>query len=568
MKKIGILFLFFAFVLIGCSQPKNTMIKITVVDELNAENNRVMEVKPNDKVHINSLPSTEDYRFCGWFYEMDGREVGVDQLFRATQDLTIYAKWEKISSFVITIFDEQFPNNNQTVRVQENDLFTLTLTEPYAYRFAGWKNQDGSQYDITSPVTKNMTLSPIWTKMTQSEILDQYIDTLMDSTRSYIPAWNKESFKGRWNYIDGVFLNSLVQLYEQTKEVKYKDFLLNYINYYINENGDFINPKTKLAEGYKSGELDSVCESRILFDAYAYTKDERYLKAIERTYQELTSMTRASGSNNFCHKEVYANQIWLDGMYMYVPFYARYANLKQDNTIFQEIKEQYTYIRNHMFDDNKKLYYHGHDTTKSIFWANIETGNSASFWLRSIGWYLVSLVDVLEYFPEGENKAYLKGLLQEAVDGILPYQDAETKMFYQVVDLGSTKVTVPSFYLEALKNSLYNPTQDYVQIENYVEASGSSMISYVLLKGSLKGYLGVEYYTKGQDIFNGIYNHSFKENELHDICITAGLGPQTNMVRDGSVYYYLAEPVGSNDAKGVGPFLMAYVASKQSIEKN
>ncbi len=567
MKKIGILFLLFAFVLIGCSK-QNTMIKITVVDELNAKNNRVMEVKPNGKVHINSLPSTVDYRFCGWFYEMDGQEVELDQLFRATKDVTIYAKWAKINYYTVTILDKLFPNNNQTVKVLENDPFVLGLTEPFAYRFSGWQNQDGSQYDTTSPVTQNMTLSPIWIKRTQSEILDEYINTLMDSTPSYIPAWNKESFKGRWNYIDGVFLNSLVQLYDQTKEAKYKDFLIKYINYYINENGDFINPKTNLTEGYKSGELDSVCESRILFDAYAYTKDERYLKAIERTYYELTSMSRASGSNNFCHKEVYSNQIWLDGMYMYVPFYARYAHLKQNNTIFKEIKEQYRYIRNHMFDETTKLYYHGHDTTKSIFWANSETGNSASFWLRSMGWYLVSLVDVLEYFPEGEDKVYLKGLLQEAVDGILTYQDETTKMFYQVVDLGPHKVNVPSTYLKALKNSLYDPTQYYVQIENYVEASGSSMIAYVLLKGSLNGYLGAEYYTKGQDIFNGVYHHSFKENELYDICITAGLGPETNPIRDGSAYYYLAEPVGSNDAKGVGPFIMAYVASKQKIEEN
>ena len=40
---------------------------------------------------------------------------------------------------------------------------------------------------------------------------------------------------------------------------------------------------------------------------------------------------------------------------------------------------------------------------------------------------------------------------------------------------------------------------------------------------------------------------------------TAGLGPGSNPYRDGSISYYLAEPVGSNDAKGVGPFIMAYL---------
>ena len=46
---------------------------------------------------------------------------------------------------------------------------------------------------------------------------------------------------------------------------------------------------------------------------------------------------------------------------------------------------------------------------------------------------------------------------------------------------------------------------------------------------------------------------------LNDICITAGLGPSSKPYRDGSVEYYLAEPVGSDDAKGVGPFIMAYI---------
>ncbi|UKI50585.1 MAG: glycoside hydrolase family 88 protein [Clostridium sp.] len=49
---------------------------------------------------------------------------------------------------------------------------------------------------------------------------------------------------------------------------------------------------------------------------------------------------------------------------------------------------------------NKHLYYHGYDSSKSIFWADKETGCSKSFWLRSMGWYIVSLVDVIEKYPD------------------------------------------------------------------------------------------------------------------------------------------------------------------------
>lgn len=458
------------------------------------------------------------------------------------------------------------------------NLVSLNISNPSKYKIVGYyKDKNYTiEYNQLESITQDIE---IYAKLqydleyskpdisTENIVLnlDNYIENLMDSTPDYIPAWNKEGFKGRWNYIDGVFLNSIVNLYYETYNPRYKNFFLRYINYYIDADGDFINPSTQEKNGYRSKELDSVCESRILFDAYDMTKDERYLKAISKTYTELLSMPVAEGSNNYSHKESYLNQIWLDGMYMYVPFLARYGKINKNNTIFDQIKTQYEYIRRSMFDEEKKLYYHGHDTTKSIFWANKTTGNSQSFWLRSNGWFIVSLVDALEYFPEGENKEYLKGLLNEAIEGILQYKDEKTNMFYQLIDQGPTAYVVPKEYLSSLKNKDYG-TDDAI-IENYLETSGSSMVAYSLLKGSRLGYIKSEYRKAGKEIFEGIYGYSYKDGSLNHICITAGLGPASNQYRDGSISYYLAEPVGKDDAKGVGPFLMAYLEYAMEEEK-
>lgn len=390
--------------------------------------------------------------------------------------------------------------------------------------------------------------------------LDNYIEKLMTDTPSFIPAWNQEGFKGRWNYIDGVFLKSIVDIYKQTNNQKYLDFVKNYVNYYINSNGQFINPKTNELF-YNEKELDSVCESNILFDLYEYTNDDRYIKAIEYTYEMLMQMPRALGTNNFNHKVEYKNQIWLDGMYMYVPFILKYANLKNDNTIYDMVIAQYKYIRNNMFDSNKKLYYHGIDTQKEIFWANKETGTSKCFWLRSNGWFIVSMADSIELLPEGNNKEYLKQLLKEALDNILNYQDEDTKLFYQLVDKKNQCYKVKADYLSSLKNTKYMQNGNYVDktIANYLETSGSSMIAYSLMKSS---YLDENYKKLGKEIFENIYKYYYKNNELSNICITAGLGGETKPYRDGTESYYLAEPVGINDAKGVGPFLMAYLKYK------
>ena len=395
--------------------------------------------------------------------------------------------------------------------------------------------------------------------------LDSYVTSFMTSTTSYKPSWNQEGFKDRWNYIDGVFLTSIMNLYKSTNESKYLDFVKTFVNYYIDSDGNFVKPSGSDDSGYNSGELDSVCESRILFDLYKYTGDSRYQTAIETTYTELNKVTVTTNGYNYSHKNSYVNQIWLDGMYMYVPFLIQYANYKNDSTlkanIYNHLYNSYKYIRDNMFDENKKLYYHGHDTTKSIFWANTETGNSASFWLRSNGWLLVSMADCLDYLEDSDLKTLLTSMLEEALNGILDYQDSETKMFYQLVDQGNKTFTVPKSYLKKLGNTAYKVDGSYVDadIANYLESSGSAMISYACAKASIH-LNDSSYKDKAIDIFNGIYSNKFSNNSLSDICITAGLGPESNTTRDGSAYYYLAEPVGSDDAKGTGPFIMAYVA--------
>ena len=46
-----------------------------------------------------------------------------------------------------------------------------------------------------------------------------------------------------------------------------------------------------------------------------------------------------------------------------------------------------------------------------------------------------------------------------------------------------------------------------------------------------------------------------KRNRL-TICLVAGVGGKDH--RDGSLAYYFSEPVVCNDAKGVGPLVLAY----------
>ena len=489
------------------------------------------------------------------------------------------------------------PNKIENVISLPNEL--PVLSDVLCYRFAGWYKNKGCTADLKASagelLTGNLTLYAKWEEIVKSNNIDSYIDSLMDETSNFIPSWSKEGFKGRLNYIDGVFLKSLLECYEEYKDIdsskanKYKEFVKNYVNYYISDDGTFIYYDRTTFEktidnalGFKSGELDSISASSILFKLNELYDDSRYLTAINYTYNELMKHGRLNESTdlkvNFEHKEVYANQIWLDGMYMYVPFYAEYAKNNSDSNAFEYIKCHYQTIREKMRDEKTGLYYHGYDGSsgEKAFWAS-ENGTSKSFWLRSTGWLIASLVDSIEYFPEGDNRDYLIDMLNEAVASLIKYKDEKTSMFYQVIDKGGQKVLVSKEQFEAAKNKAYQKNGEYVDayVDNYVETSGSSMVAYVLLKGARLGYLSSEYYSEGIKVFEGIYNHSLKIDGnsfvLSNICKVGGLGDSTgngSVIRDGSFAYYLSEEVVSNDAKGVGPFIMAYVEYTKYKQKN
>ena len=372
------------------------------------------------------------------------------------------------------------------------------------------------------------------------KIIDQYIEKLMTS-KPDMPLWNieaiKQGKKPSWNYIDGCMMVSLLELYKTTNEEKYLNFVKNYIDYYVHEDGSILGYSK---EKYST---DDVSETRVLFDLFAWTKEEKYSKAIELVHEQILSHPRTK-EGNFWHKKIYPNQVWLDGLYMMQPFYTRYESERNRMQNYADIVSQYKTVYHIMRDKQTGLYYHGYDSSKTMFWADKETGLSQNFWLRSIGWWTVSLIDVFEYMNEQmfDERHTIMQLFKETVDSLLKFQDAETKMFYQV----------PNY-----------PGRE----GNYLETSGSSMIAYAILKGVRLKALPQRYQEIGLGIFNGICTKylTIKNEDLNlgGICLVAGLGPETNQRRDGSYEYYMSEPVVENDAKGVGPFIMSYTEVKR-----
>lgn len=371
------------------------------------------------------------------------------------------------------------------------------------------------------------------------EKIDRYIDRLLDGSTPDAPLWNIENIrlgkKPAWNYIDGCMITALLCASEITGEKKYFDFAENFIDYYVFDDGTI--------RGYSKEKfnLDDVNEGKVLFELYEKTHKEKYKKAISLLESQLEEQPRTA-TGNFWHKQIYPNQIWLDGLYMGQVFSALYKKYF-GNKDYSDVVNQYKSVRKLMFDENKKLYYHGCDCSKKAFWADKETGCSKNFWLRSIGWFCISLIDIIEFIDDENAKSELVKIFAEEIDGISQYADKETLMYYQVVDKGGEE-------------------------GNYLETSGSSMIAYAMMKGARLGVIDGKYAEQGRKTFDGICKKylSISENgdlNLGGICLVAGLGPEDNPRRDGSYEYYISEPVVENDAKGVAPFVLCYTEVKR-----
>jgi unsaturated rhamnogalacturonyl hydrolase len=365
-------------------------------------------------------------------------------------------------------------------------------------------------------------------------MIDKYINYLVENSSPEKPLWNQEMIrqgkKPHWNYIDGCMMTAFLQLYKKTNDNKYLNFVKNFIDYFVEDNG---NVKTFNIEEYN---LDNINEGRSLFDLYDLTGEEKYKLALDNIYKQILEQPRTK-EGNFWHKAIYPNQVWLDGLYMAQPFYLEYDRRFNNKANYKDILSQIRTVNNLIKDSNTGLFYHAYDSSRESFWCNKETGLSPNFWLRALGWFLMALVDILEILAdeECELKQEVNKIFIDLVNSLLKFQD-ESGMWYQVVD-----------------------KKDYPN--NYLETSGSSIIAYGILKAVKLNILPLNYKEYGLKAYNGICNKYLKIQgetiHLGGICLVAGLGGKDK--RDGSVDYYLSEPIVEDEAKGIAPFLLAYL---------
>ena len=365
---------------------------------------------------------------------------------------------------------------------------------------------------------------------------ERLTDTLMnriwledDGTPVGIPS--------KWNYEQGVQLKAVELMWYATGDPKYFNFIKRGMDYWYDKDGKLT--KYDLDE-YN---IDHITPGRALLTLYRVTNDEKYKKSVELIRSQLKTHPRTK-EGGFWHKKIYPNQMWLDGLYMGQPFYAEYSQVwNEDN--WNDIADQFVRMEKHARDTRTGLLYHGWDESREQRWANKETGLSPHVWGRAMGWYAIALVDVLDYFPKNHpRRGELVAILNREAEAIAKYQDKKTGVWYDIIDLADRP-------------------------KNYPESSASAMFVFALAKGVRQGNVPEKYLDTARRGWAGIKKEFIKELpggrlDWEGTVSVSGLGG--NPYRDGSFDYYMSEKLRTNDAKGLGPAVMAAI-EMENIER-
>jgi unsaturated rhamnogalacturonyl hydrolase len=332
-----------------------------------------------------------------------------------------------------------------------------------------------------------------------------------------------------WNYDHGLQVMAIQKAGEATGEPRYLRFVSDWIDLFVQPDGSI---RTYRKEDYN---VDWVNSGKLLYGAYKRTGAERYRKAIEHLRDQMRNHPR-NNANGFWHKKIYPYQMWLDGIYMAGPFLTEYACRFDEPATFEDVVHQITLIDKRTRDDKTGLLYHAWDESKQQRWCDPVTGRSQYFWGRAIGWYVMALVDVLDFLPrEQAHRQDLIAILDRTAAALVKVQDEVTGLWYQILDLPERK-------------------------GNYLEASASAMFVYAFAKAVRKGYLAQDYFLSARRGYLGLLQTLIKIDSqgllsLENVCGGAGLGGEP--YRDGSFEYYVSEKIIPNDPKGVGPFILA-----------
>ncbi len=335
------------------------------------------------------------------------------------------------STMVLASNESAFPNTG----ISKQD--TILKQKPVASKPRRGTSQGAP--NATLPYTPGKA-PEFWSVATAETVMARYPD--------YRTAYYKD-----FSYVHGYMFYGFEMLYKATGDKKYLNFIKNYIDKFVDENGRF-------HDGGSLTNLDALMTGNTIVMLYELTGDERYKKAAEEFRRAFDNYPR-NPDGGFWHGNKTTGQMWVDGIFMGQMFLVRYGKSIGDRDYaFDEATRQITIFARRALKGNSGLYYHAFTANPELVnWADPKTGLSPEVWSEGLGWYALVLAETLAILPENHPRyAEVLDIFRRLAAGLKETQDKQTGRWYQVVDKGNLP-------------------------DNWTDVSGSSMFTYALQRG-------------------------------------------------------------------------------------
>lgn len=325
---------------------------------------------------------------------------------------------------------------------------------------------------------------------------------------------------GPWGYTRGLTLYAMEKVYRRTHNPRYLRYIEDWADTHVNAQGEIDHPLDA---------LDDLQPGMLMLSLYRDTGKERYKLAAERIRKRFNTYPRTA-DGGLWHGAVieHQHQLWLDGMYMSMPFLVQYGDMFEDKGYaYHEAAKQLLLYAKHLNDPRTGLLFHAYDELGTQPWAQPGTHHSSYFWGRSIGWYGMALIEVLHDMPKNDpNRPKLIKLVRQLVYAFQRFQDPKTGLWYNVVD----KPDASGNWLESSASSMYIYVISKAVQEKYVP--------HTLEAVACKGYRGM---------LTHLVAHPDGDVSITNICAGTVVG---------DLSYYLNRPRNTDDLHGIGAFLL------------
>ena len=357
-----------------------------------------------------------------------------------------------------------------------------------------------------------------------------------------------------WLYYNGLMMEALLSIDPE----HYSKEILRFYCDHIDTNGHLL-----IKEGHEiSGvTLDHYMPIAVMLKLIndGFTDDEttqKFNSAINHMYNKLENQYMYDGENG----RAYAGKLWLhhqikdketgeiipeqhwskwniclDGVYMSQIFLVRLAeairsgkiiirsndgHIVTSEELWNDIYTRLTFVINNMRIEETGLLAH-------VYSVELQKTNDIS-WCRGLGWFTMIMVEAAEKMPDPIKKSILQSQYRDLMESVINWQDHESDLWYNVIN---RKSDLP---------------------ENRPEISGSSMLTYSLLRGYNNGILdGRHFHYAGLEAFDSIVKNHLTEEGLTDILF--GMGPAETPEK------YQVPKYTTNEAKGIAPLILASI---------